>query len=277
MSKQFDEFMNELKMTMVQKVSEQSAKQNARQKIEQSIKLLLGLDPDLDLTDHMDDINETIQTNQSILASSLKELMKSYTSVEDFFTEEEIARLVTMGFMIDCLLNPNSSIDINDDGSLTIHDNQEFWKEQKNKMEQKEETTEETTIEETKVTEEQESETLMETFIKKENDPELKMVRLTWIEGVPKYRYFITNTGFVMEKVKDRICKHLPRKQYDADRELIISLTDKKKAKVSHLVWEAFYPEFRGVKYALMYADGDPNNCELSNLQLQLKRQPELK
>ena len=274
MSKQFDEFMNELKATMVQKVSEQSAKQNARQKIEQSIKLLTGLDPDSDLTDHMDDINETIQTNQSIITSALKELMKSYTSVEDSFTEEEIARVVTMGFMIDCLLNPNSSIDINDDGSLTIHDNPEFWKEYKKKQE--EETTIEET-EETEETEEQESETLIETFIKKENDPELKMVRLTWIEGVPKYRYFITNTGFVMEKVKDRICKHLPRKQYDSDRELIISLTPEKKAKVSHLVWEAFYPEFRGVKYALMYADGDPNNCELRNLQLQLKRQPELK
>lgn len=292
MTKQFNEFMNELKSTMVQKVSEQRKQSDDRDKIERSIKLLMGLDPKSDLSVHMGDIYEFIQMDQSVMVPALKELVRSYDSIKEPFTQEELSRLVTMGFMIDTLLKDESSIVINDDGSLTIHDDPEFWKTVK--LEHDQETVEYTTEEETEESTEETSEetveetveeTLMESssnqlaesFIESSHDPELRMVRLTWLEGVPVYRYFITNTGFVMERIKDRICKTFPRKQLDEDRELIVQLTDKKKAKVSHLVWEAFYPEFRNVEYTLMYADGDPNNCALNNLQLQLKRQPNLK
>ena len=286
MTKPYEEFMIELKNMMVQKVSELKQKEDARDKIEMSIRLLMGFDPDTDLTAHRDEINEMIQM-KSVLAPALRELVKSYENTDETFTDEEMSKILTIGYLIDLLNNDSSSIDINDDGTLTIHDNPEFWKQIKASKEETtgdtseeptEETTEEPTEEPTEETMmESSSNQLAETYIKSANNPELRMVRLTWIKGVPVYRYFVTNTGFIMERIKDRICKKFPRKQLDEDRDLIIQLTDKKKAKVSHLVWEAFYPEFRNISYTLMYVDGDPNNCALSNLNLQLKKTTKLK
>lgn len=89
---------------------------------------------------------------------------------------------------------------------------------------------------------------------------------VTWIDDLPKYKYYVTKDGKVHQIQKGEDTYLRPRQIY---KHLVINLIQKKSHRLDKIVWEAFNPEFRNApKYELGYRDGDFMNCSLDNLYL---------
>ena len=102
-----------------------------------------------------------------------------------------------------------------------------------------------------------------------------RQVRITWLteDGVPDYRYFACANGKILQYMDFTLKEKFPRKRRKhtnsgeiISSEVIVNLTPDKAYFVSHLIWEAFNPDFRNEEYELIHKDGDLRNCALSNL-----------
>lgn len=113
--------------------------------------------------------------------------------------------------------------------------------------------------------------------IKKTTDNEdNRQVQITWLteDGVPDYRYFACANGKILQYMNFTLTEKFPRKRRTHNTnsgelissEVIVNLTPDKAYFVSHLIWEAFNPDFRNEEYELIHKDGDLRNCALSNL-----------
>lgn len=107
-------------------------------------------------------------------------------------------------------------------------------------------------------------------------DEDNRQVRITWLteDGVPDYRYFACANGKILQYMNFTLTEKFPRKRRTHNTnsgelissEVIVNLTPDKAYFVSHLIWEAFNPDFRNEEYELIHKDGDLRNCALSNL-----------
>ena len=91
-----------------------------------------------------------------------------------------------------------------------------------------------------------------------------------------KDTFAITNTGRVYQWINFRCCQ-VPTRPVKRGGERVINLSPTLKVYVSHLVWEAYHPEYRGKEYSLSYLDNNPNNLSLDNLILKTGSELELK
>lgn len=99
-------------------------------------------------------------------------------------------------------------------------------------------------------------------------------VRVDWLDGVVDYRYYVTKEGKLLEYIDFKLrAKNRSCRTDDLDGEIVFNFSPKKKYKLSHVVWEAFHPEFRGVNYEIMYLDGDKKNCSLENLSISVQNE----
>ena len=107
-------------------------------------------------------------------------------------------------------------------------------------------------------------------------DEDNRQVRIAWLteDGVPDYRYFACANGKILQYMNFTLTEKFPRKRRTHNTnsgelissEVIVNLTPDKAYFVSHLIWEAFNPDFRNEEYELIHKDGDLRNCALSNL-----------
>ena len=99
-------------------------------------------------------------------------------------------------------------------------------------------------------------------------------IRVDWLDGVVDYRYYVTKEGKLLEYIDFKLrAKNRSCRTDDLDGEIVFNFSPKKKYKLSHVVWEAFHPEFRGVNYEIMYLDGDKKNCSLENLSISVQNE----
>ena len=100
-------------------------------------------------------------------------------------------------------------------------------------------------------------------------------VKIDWYPGV-KDTFAVTYTGKIYQWIKFKTCQ-VPTRPVRRGGERVINLTPSLKVFVSHLVWEAYHPEYRGKEYSLTYLDNNPNNLKLDNLILKTGSELELK
>ena len=100
-------------------------------------------------------------------------------------------------------------------------------------------------------------------------------VRIDWYDDV-RESYMITATGKLYQYLKFRTCM-VPLRTVSATGEFVVNLTHRRKVYLSHLVWEAYHPEFRNMEYSLTYKDGNCRNCNLKNLVLATNNEMDLK
>jgi hypothetical protein len=108
------------------------------------------------------------------------------------------------------------------------------------------------------------------------SDDDNRQVRITWLteDGVPDYRYFACANGKILQYMNFTLTEKFPRKRRTHNTnsgelissEVIVNLTPDKAYFVSHLIWEAFNPDYRNEEYELIHKDGDLRNCSLANL-----------
>lgn len=90
-----------------------------------------------------------------------------------------------------------------------------------------------------------------------------QFIPIDWVEGIQKNKYRVNNRGEVWSMINLELGRIPVR---DVGDELVVQLSPTVIMPLSHLVWEAFHPEYRNMNYEIRYKDGNAHNCALYNI-----------
>ena len=91
-----------------------------------------------------------------------------------------------------------------------------------------------------------------------------QFIPIDWVDGIPSNKYRVNNRGEVWSMINLELGRIPVRNVGD---ELTVQLSPTMIVPLSHLVWEAFHPEYRNTKYEIKYKDGNAHNCALTNME----------